>query len=452
MKEQKGITLIALIITIIVMVVLAGVAISAIVSDDGVVKQTETAKFQMEKQEILEKIQTSAEYGDDGKIKLKDTYENIKLNLGDSYVELKEPAKPEDIVDRIKLNVKGKNGEYEYVLTGSVIKENNEEQEDDEDVPPQDEEEKWIDNGDGTYTKGDETVTIGTTQFTTLQILERLGISETEYAGTYGKTSKWTVIGVEDNKLKLVSNAKTNTSSVYIGNEDEEFFTGTNKSEVISGVEDINNDGYLEDEATALSWINAIAKINRIAVAGIGDNVAEKTNARSIKLKDITDIIGDDVLVKSSSNRYKFYLDSTNFVYSELLSDSTKTNTTVQNQMFINEEGEIVPIGPNFEKNTVELTYNKLAFPYSSGLTTDQKSALGILFSSVSGTTSSTGGYYLADTSVMVNQSLVSYGVYYFFNSYNGQCITSDTVFQSNKVKSQNIHVAKNVRTILYLD
>ena len=41
MKNQKGITLVALIITIIVMLILAGVSISLVVGDNGVLTQAQ---------------------------------------------------------------------------------------------------------------------------------------------------------------------------------------------------------------------------------------------------------------------------------------------------------------------------------------------------------------------------------------------------------------------------
>lgn len=51
MRENKGITLIALAITIIVLVILAGVTIGMITSDNGVVKE---AKRQQKKVEELQ--------------------------------------------------------------------------------------------------------------------------------------------------------------------------------------------------------------------------------------------------------------------------------------------------------------------------------------------------------------------------------------------------------------
>ncbi len=44
MKQQKGITLIALVITIVVLIILAGVAISLTLSDNGIFKRATEAR------------------------------------------------------------------------------------------------------------------------------------------------------------------------------------------------------------------------------------------------------------------------------------------------------------------------------------------------------------------------------------------------------------------------
>ncbi len=43
-KKQKGVTLIALIITIIVLIILAGVAVNALVGENAIITQTQKAK------------------------------------------------------------------------------------------------------------------------------------------------------------------------------------------------------------------------------------------------------------------------------------------------------------------------------------------------------------------------------------------------------------------------
>ena len=38
-KEMKGITLVALVVTIVVLLILAGVSINAVIGDDGIIKR-----------------------------------------------------------------------------------------------------------------------------------------------------------------------------------------------------------------------------------------------------------------------------------------------------------------------------------------------------------------------------------------------------------------------------
>lgn len=55
MKKESGITLIALVITIIVLLILAGVSLSLITSEQGVLKKAETAAFRTKKESFIEK-------------------------------------------------------------------------------------------------------------------------------------------------------------------------------------------------------------------------------------------------------------------------------------------------------------------------------------------------------------------------------------------------------------
>lgn len=57
MKKQSGITLLALVITIVVMLILAAVTINTIVSDDGLVRKSQEAKFKMEATTYKERTQ-----------------------------------------------------------------------------------------------------------------------------------------------------------------------------------------------------------------------------------------------------------------------------------------------------------------------------------------------------------------------------------------------------------
>ena len=56
-RNTKGITLIALVITVIILLILAGVAIGATVGNKGTIGQTHQATADAQKQSIVEKIQ-----------------------------------------------------------------------------------------------------------------------------------------------------------------------------------------------------------------------------------------------------------------------------------------------------------------------------------------------------------------------------------------------------------
>ena len=57
MKNKRGITLIALIITIIVLLILAGVTITSIVSENGIIAKARKAKIDKEISENRERLE-----------------------------------------------------------------------------------------------------------------------------------------------------------------------------------------------------------------------------------------------------------------------------------------------------------------------------------------------------------------------------------------------------------
>lgn len=56
MKNEKGITMLVLILTIVVLLILAGVTISYIVGDEGTVAQSSDASFEAELNQIMEQL------------------------------------------------------------------------------------------------------------------------------------------------------------------------------------------------------------------------------------------------------------------------------------------------------------------------------------------------------------------------------------------------------------
>ena len=88
-KTNKGITLIALVITIIVLLILAGVTIAMLTGENGILTKTTEAKSETAKATATEKVQTEvmASYGTDGKIDLNQLNKNLQNISGIKYNE-----------------------------------------------------------------------------------------------------------------------------------------------------------------------------------------------------------------------------------------------------------------------------------------------------------------------------------------------------------------------------
>lgn len=85
LRGKKGITLIALVITIIVLLILAGVTIVTLTGDNGILKKVGDARNNNEKATEKEKIQAEVmgSYDLTGKLDVRETVENIRNNIKD---------------------------------------------------------------------------------------------------------------------------------------------------------------------------------------------------------------------------------------------------------------------------------------------------------------------------------------------------------------------------------
>ena len=112
MRKQRGITLIALVITIIVLLILASVSITAIMGDNGILKRALLAKQKTESATEIETISLAL-----AEVKMEGT-ENIKDSLKskiDKNVEVIE----EDGILKVKYN--DTNNEYVVTSQGQVL-------------------------------------------------------------------------------------------------------------------------------------------------------------------------------------------------------------------------------------------------------------------------------------------------------------------------------------------
>ena len=118
LKTHKGITLIALVITIIVLLILAGVAIATLTGDNGIIAKAQQAKMQNDKAAAKEKVDLAiaASFDETGKIdlgQLKNNLNNID-GINPKVGDLTDESFPLEVtVDEIKVIIK-KDGNGNY--------------------------------------------------------------------------------------------------------------------------------------------------------------------------------------------------------------------------------------------------------------------------------------------------------------------------------------------------
>ena len=107
-KRNKGITAMGLVVTIIVMIVLAGVTISLIKGDSGVISRADESKSQTERKEVIEKAKMtiSEKVVNNGGNEL--TRSELKEILEQYFIDV-----PEDYTLETILTTKEENGNYE---------------------------------------------------------------------------------------------------------------------------------------------------------------------------------------------------------------------------------------------------------------------------------------------------------------------------------------------------
>ena len=108
MKEQKGITLIALIITIIVMLILLGITTN-IALNGGIVPKAKTATIKAEEEAILQEMLSMMKMTDNGIFNPEKIIEKMKKKYNVEY------DKPDAIIT-------GKLGTYNYIVSETEIK------------------------------------------------------------------------------------------------------------------------------------------------------------------------------------------------------------------------------------------------------------------------------------------------------------------------------------------
>ena len=257
-RKEKGITLIALVITIIVLLILAGVVIATLTGDNGILTKARTAQATNDEEKAKEqiKIAVMGSYGKDGEL----NYDDLTKNLGQIGIKdlPNEASYPLEVtLDGVSATIEA-NGEVNFTTSGGYT------QTGDTITSPDG---KTMKVGD--YVNYDPTLEANASDLTYTSTADKTGTnSDQEFNATTYKSAGygWRVLGVKNGKIRLISEE-------FIGSG-----TYTDSSRTYYNLK--GQKGY----------INGIEELNKISgIFGHGKG-AEK--ATSITVEDINEITG----------------------------------------------------------------------------------------------------------------------------------------------------------------
>ena len=235
-RKEKGITLIALVITIIVLLILAGVVIATLTGDNGILTKARTAQTTNDEEKAKEqiKIAVMGSYGDDGKL----NYEDLKKNL--EQIGIKDL--PNEASYPLEVTLEGviaeidENGEVNFTTSGGYT------QTGDTITSPDG---KTIKVGD--YVDYDPTLGANPGDLTYTSTTDKTGVtgadSNQEFnVSTYKNAGcGWRVLGVKNGKIRLISEefiGPGKDKEIYIGNRT--YYTLYGQKGYINGIEELN--------------------------------------------------------------------------------------------------------------------------------------------------------------------------------------------------------------------
>ena len=194
LKNNKGITIVALVITIIIMLILAGVTVK-IATGGGIIDKTKNTSDEFEIEQEKEKVKS-------GYL----SYKTAKMVDNDAQLSVEDAQTTGNATSGWKVIFTKTNNEYRLTKDGKVIL-----------VKQNGIYAIWLDNGDDTFTKEDVTVKVGdiVTYNTEKEKSTTVDKSKSGYSSDQiFKTEKlgWRVLGINANgEIELISDNPTST-------------------------------------------------------------------------------------------------------------------------------------------------------------------------------------------------------------------------------------------------
>ena len=313
LKERNGITLIALVITIIVLLILAGVVITTLTGDNGILGKAKTAKTTNDEEKAKEqiKIAVMGSYGKDGEL----NYDDLTKNLGQIGIKdlPNEASYPLEVtLDGVSATIEA-NGEVNFTTSGGYT------QTGDTITSPDG---KTMKVGD--YVDYDPTLEAKASDLTYTSTADKTGAdSDQEFNATTYKSAGygWRILGVSNGKIRLISEefigAREYTDS------SRTYYTLKGQKGYINGIEELNKISAIFGHGKGAEKATSITVEDINAITGYNPTTAKYGEGNSYEYGNkVTYTRGE-----GTQNTFNYY-DKTNKTFKALTSGSTEITST----------------------------------------------------------------------------------------------------------------------------
>ena len=394
LRNKKGITLIALVITIIVLLILAGVSISMISSQDGILKKTTSAKEMNKKAEYEEAVKLAlqaAMVNENAEV----DYDNIDKYLTGAQVDkdakiikynennyqVKKDGTIKEVAWYVTTNNDNKyvvtNGKGKEILLGAII-------------------------------NYDPYTGVNNEELTVTPYENKLGGTNIAYRIANNQEQKliWKVIGTDDDGNILIMSTKNATDS-----------TGTIQKLRIGG-EDF--------ETTKMAVKYAVEEVNRIC--GIYGHGKGAKSARSVQVEDIDRLAEYDKTKYEQDSIYEYghnvtYTKTSNGI--DYIWGETTGSTGESKFEYLGENGNWNLLINEGDSITVKATYYSYRMSEMStwGVNLKGKDVYELI---TADTSKDNNPYWIASSYVGAGSRYANYGMRYVCNSYvNGYSLAN---------------------------
>ena len=327
-KTSNGITLIALVITIIVLLILAGVTIATLTGDNGILGKAKTAKTTNDEEKAKEQIKIAimGSYGKDGEL----NYDDLTKNLGQIGIKdlPNEASYPLEVtLDGVSATIEA-NGEVNFTTSGGYT------QTGDTITSPDG---KTMKVGD--YVDYDPTLEAKASDLTYTSTADKTGAdSDQEFNATTYKSAGygWRILGVSNGQIRLISEefigAREYTDS------SRTYYTLKGQKGYINGIEELNKISAIFGHGKGAEKATSITAedINEITGYDPATAKCEEGNFNEYGNKVTYTKEGETKLSSSATNGQKWsgtqntlnYYDKSNKTFKTLTSGSTQITST----------------------------------------------------------------------------------------------------------------------------